>query len=143
MANGTLTGSMTQQDRLAAAALPVARVLLAAPFLIAGVRKLLAWGATAAYFGKLGLPVPDVVVLAVVLLEIGGGLLLVIGWRRTLVALALAAFTLAAAVVGHAFWNVGDPQQYSGQLNNFFKNVAIAGGLLYVAMTSTPARRMT
>jgi putative oxidoreductase len=133
---------MAQQDWLAAVALPLARVLLAAPFLVAGVRKLLAWNATAGYFGKLGLPMPDVVLLVVVVLEIGGGILLVIGWRRTLVALALAAFTIATAFVGHAFWNVGEPQ-YSGQLNNFLKNVAIAGGLLYVAMTSTPARRIT
>jgi len=139
MSNMGLTRSLEQQETLAAAALPIARVLLAAPFLVSGLRQLLAWDAAVAYFGKVGLMMPELLAPIVVALEIGGGILLIIGWRRLLVALALAAFTIGAAFIGHAFWNAEGPQ-YSNQLNHFLKNFAMAGGLLCVAMTPTAKR---
>ena len=62
-------------------------------------------------------------------LEIGGGLLLVAGWRVKWVAGALALFTIATAFAAHAFWSA-DAAQFNAQLNNFLKNVAMAGGFL-------------
>ncbi len=111
------------------AAVVAARVLMAAIFLIAGTRKLMTYGATLGYFAKLGIPLPDVVLPLTIALEIGGGLLLVAGWRVKWVAGALALFTLATAFAAHAFW-AADAAQFNAQLNNFLKNVAMVGGFL-------------
>lgn len=106
-----------------------ARALMAVIFLVAGVRKLMTYGATLGYFAKLGIPLPDVVLPLTIALEVGGGLLLVAGWRGRWVASALAIFTLATAFTAHAFWSA-DAAQFAGQLNNFLKNVAMVGGFL-------------
>jgi len=109
-----------------------ARALMALIFLIAGTRKLLAFAATAGYFAKLGLPAPEVLVAVSIVIEIGGGILLLIGYRQIIVAAVLAVFTIAAALSAHQFWAVSDPQVYAAQLNNFLKNVAMVGGFLMV-----------
>lgn len=115
-----------------------ARVLMAAIFLVAGVRKLLTYGATLGYFAKLGIPLPDVVLPLTIALEVGGGLLLIAGWRVQWVAGALALFTLATGFVAHAFW-AADAAQFNGQLNNFLKNVAMAGGFLVLIAHASAA----
>jgi putative oxidoreductase len=117
-----------------------ARVLMAAIFLVAGVRKLMTYGATLGYFAKLGIPLGDVVLPLTIALEIGGGLLLIAGWRLQWVASALALFTLATAFTAHAFWSA-DAAQFSGQLNNFLKNVAMAGGFLLLIVNATGGER--
>jgi len=117
----------------------VGRVLIASLFLVAGLRKVMNWTATMAVFSKLGVPLVEFVLPLVVLLELGGGLMLVFGWRARWVAYVLAAFTLAAGVIGHAFWNA-DAAQFGNQLNHFLKNVAICGGLVCLAaVTRRPA----
>jgi putative oxidoreductase len=119
---------MTTNEPLRGWTLP-ARVLMAVIFLVAGVRKLMTYGATLGYFAKLGIPLADVVLPLTIALEIGGGLLLIAGWRVQWVAGALALFTLATAFAAHAFW-AADAAQFNAQLNNFLKNVAMVGGFL-------------
>jgi putative oxidoreductase len=119
--------------------LVLARVLIASLFLVAGLRKVMNWSATMAGFSKLGIPFVEVVLPLVVLLELAGGLMLVFGWRVRWVAFVLAAFTLVAGIIGHAFWNA-DAAQFGNQLNHFLKNVAVCGGLVCLAsMTRRPA----
>ena len=118
----------------------VARALMALIFLIAGVRKVLAFGMTVGYFGKLGIPMPELVVAGSIVIEVGGAILLAIGYRQTIVAAVLAAFTLGAALIAHQFWAVSDPQAYSGQLNNFLKNIAMVGGFLMIIVDGRRAR---
>ena len=108
------------------------RVMLAAVFVVFGIRKLMAVSGTAGYFAKIGLPMPEVLVWLVILVELGGGLLLIIGWKTRLAAWIVAAFTVGATLVAHRFWEF-DGAQYVPQLTNFMKNFAIAGGLLMVA----------
>jgi putative oxidoreductase len=117
-----------------------ARVLMAVIFLVAGVRKLMTYGATLGYFAKLGIPLADVVLPLTIALEIGGGLLLIAGWRVQWVAGALALFTLATAFAAHAFW-AADAAQFNAQLNNFLKNVAMAGGFLLLIVQSGSGER--
>ncbi|SEK15642.1 MULTISPECIES: DoxX family protein [unclassified Variovorax] len=117
-----------------------ARVLMAVIFLVAGVRKLMTYGATLGYFAKLGIPMADVVLPLTIALEVGGGLLLVAGWRVQWVAAALALFTLATAFTAHAFW-AADAAQFAGQLNNFLKNVAMVGGFLLLIAHADGATR--
>jgi putative oxidoreductase len=112
-----------------------ARLLMAAIFVLSGVRKALAFAGTAGYFAKLGLPMPEVVTALVILIEVGGGLMLIAGWQLKPVALAMAVFTLATAFLGHAFW-AASPEQFGAQLNNFMKNVAMVGGFVLLAGTA-------
>ncbi|MCI3206252.1 DoxX family protein [Pandoraea capi] len=113
----------------------VARVLMSALFLIAGIRKIMAFKATVGYFAAIGLPFSEVVAVLVILIEAGGAIALILGWRLKPLALGLAIYTVATAFIGHRFW-AADPAQFSGQLNNFFKNIAIAGGFLLLLAQS-------
>ncbi len=111
----------------------VARVLLAQVFIISGVGKVKGFAATAALMGNLGLPAPQLLLVLTIALEIGGGLLLILGWQARWLALAFFGFTFLTAIVVHPFWG-GDPASFGGQLNNFMKNLAIMGGMLYVVI---------
>jgi putative oxidoreductase len=105
----------------------VGRWLLAAIFLISGFGKLANPAGTIGYIAAVGLPLPAVGYALAVAVEIGGGLLLVAGYRTRIAALVLAAFTLVAAICFHNHF--ADQNQFI----HFLKNVAIAGGLLQVA----------
>ena len=111
----------------------VGRILLSLVFLVAGTRKIMAIAGTVGYFGKLGMPMPDVMVYVAILFEVGGSILLITGWKARQAAIALAIFTLVATCFAHRFWEVADPAQYGNQLNHFLKNLAIIGGMLFVA----------
>jgi putative oxidoreductase len=111
---------------------PLARALMAALFLVAGFRKLADWQGAIAYFNKLGVPMPELTLALVLVVEIIGGIVLISGWRTARVSTALAIYTIATAFVAHRFW-AADPAQFAGQLNNFLKNLAIAGGFIYMA----------
>lgn len=113
-------------------ALLVGRILLSLVFLVAGYRKLMAVAGSAGYFAKLGFPMPDVMVWVAIAIELGAGILLLLGWKARWAASLLALFTLIAAFAAHRFWEV-DPAQYANQMNHFLKNLAIVGGMLFVA----------
>ena len=122
--------TMTAQNPM----LPLlSRILIGALFVTAGVRKAMTIAATAGYFAKLGMPAGEAMAWLAVLIEIGGGLALIIGWQTRWVAWLLAIFVVIATGMAHRFWEFDDPGQYNGQLNNFLKNVAIIGGLLMFA----------
>ena len=114
-------------------ALLVARLFMAALFLVAGIRKLMAPAAAAGYFTKLGFPAADLLVWVVIAVEIGGATLLILGWQTRRAAWLLIAFTVIATAMAHRFWQF-DAAQYANQLNHFLKNAAIVGGLLYVVV---------
>jgi len=111
----------------------VARVLLAQVFIVSGIGKIKGFAATAALMGNLGLPAPQLLLVLTLALELGGGILLVLGWQTRWLALAFFGFTFLTAVVVHPFWSA-EPASFGGQLNNFMKNLAIMGGMLYVAI---------
>jgi putative oxidoreductase len=100
------------------------RILLSFMFILSGFSKLTAIGGTAGYFGSLGLPAPMIVAVLVGLLELLGGLAVLMGFQTRIAAYALAAFTVAAAFVAHMDW--ADMMQ----IINFQKNLAVAGGFL-------------
>ena len=102
------------------------RLLLAAIFLISGIGKLLNPAGTIGYISAVGLPLPDLSYALAVIVEIGGGLLLIAGYQTRIVALSLAAFTLAAGILFHG--NFADQNHFI----HFLKNLAIVGGLLQV-----------
>jgi putative oxidoreductase len=103
------------------------RVLLGALFLVSGVGKVFAPAMTEGYIASVGLPFPSLVYILTIVIEVGAGVLLLVGFRTRLMAWILAAFTVAAALIFHRA--LGDPNQFV----HFAKNLAIAGGLLQVA----------
>ena len=110
----------------------VGRILLSLVFLVAGIRKAMAIAGTAGYFAKLGMPMPEVMVYIAILIEVGGAILLIVGWKARWAALVLAVFTLIATFMAHRFWDV-DAAQYANQMNHFLKNMGIIGGMLFIA----------
>lgn len=109
----------------------IGRILLGAIFVIYGLDKVFGFlgmgysGLTGAIASK-GLPVPDLFAVITIMLEVGGGLMLVLGFKARLGALALILFIVPVTVLFHPFWS--DP----AQMTSFWKNAAIAGGMLYV-----------
>ena len=93
-------------------------------FVIAGVNKISGYAGTQGYMDSMG--VPGALLPLVILLEIGGALLLILGWHTRITAFLLAGFTLLATLIFHS--NLGDQTQ----MLFFLKNLAIVGGLLMV-----------
>ncbi|NGO52522.1 DoxX family protein [Allomesorhizobium camelthorni] len=110
-----------------AALIAVGRVLLSLIFILAGYAKLTGIAGTAGWFGSIGLPFPTVVAVLVGLLELFGGLAILVGFQTRLAAIALALFTIAATLIAHL--DFADQVQ----LLFFQKNLAIAGGLAVLA----------
>jgi putative oxidoreductase len=109
------------QTSLVAAA---GRVLVALIFLLSGLNKLGAPAMTMQYIGAANLPFPLIAYIVAVTVEIGGGILLIVGFQTRLVAAALALFTVVTAVAFHG--NFAD----QNQMIHFLKNISMAGGLL-------------
>ena len=110
----------------------IGRVLIVALFLPAGIDKLTGFSGTVGYFSSLGMPAPSLGVVVAIVVEIIGGLTLLVGYRTRIAAVVLAVFTLAASVAGHAYWAASADQAFVQQLL-FFKNIAVVGGLLILA----------
>lgn len=112
-------------DVSSAAAL-IGRLFLAAIFLMSGAGKVAAPGVTIGYISSAGLPFPQLAFAAAALVELVGGLALILGYRTRIAAAALALFSLMAALAFHSA--LSD----QNQLIHFFKNIAMAGGLLQI-----------
>jgi putative oxidoreductase len=102
----------------------IARVLVGVLFLIGSYTKLVGMAGATAYFGRLGIPMPEILLPATMIFEALVGILLIIGYQTRLCALLIAIFVVIAALIAHR--NFGD----GNQLNHFLKNLAIAGGCL-------------
>jgi putative oxidoreductase len=104
----------------------IARFLMAAIFLSAGVEKITAYAGTQAYMQSMG--VPGSLLPLVILLELIGGAMIVLGWGTRLAAWALAAFTLVAALIFHH--NFADQTQYI----LFMLHLVAIGGFMVLAV---------
>ncbi len=107
----------------------IGRLLIASLFLPAGVTKLIGFDGTVSYFSSLSLPMPSLMAIIVIAIEIVGGIALIVGYKVKWSAIVLALFTLGASLVGHAYWATPADQAFITKLL-FYKNIAIAGGLL-------------
>lgn len=104
----------------------VGRLMISTLFILAGLSKLAAPAMTIGYIQSVGLPLPSVAFALSAFVELAGGITLLLGYRTRIVASVLFFFTLATAAFFHNHF--GDQNQFI----HFFKNVAIAGGLLNV-----------
>ena len=108
----------------------VGRVMIAAIFILAGFEKLQHWNASALSMAQHGMTMIGPSLALAIVIEIGAGLALIIGFRTRLMALTLFMFTLVVSFVMHDFWTIGDADLARVEMQLFAKNMAIAGGLL-------------
>jgi putative oxidoreductase len=104
----------------------IGRILIGLPFAMSGLSKLAAYSQTTAMIAAAGLPFPPLAFVVAVAIELGGGLLLILGYHVRPIALALAVFSVVAAVSFHS--NFAD----QNQMIHFLKDVMLAGGLLQI-----------
>ena len=109
------------------------RILIAFIFIFAGIGKLTGFEGTVGYISSKGLPVPQLAAIAAIIVELGGGILLVAGWKARWAAAAMLVFTGMAALLFHNFWAV-PPDQVQNQMIHFMKNISMMGGLLFVVV---------
>jgi putative oxidoreductase len=116
----------------------VGRILLAAIFIKSGFGKITGFEGTVGYIASKGLPLPQIGAIVAILVELGGGILLAVGFKARWAALAMAIFTLVAGIIFHNYWAV-EAAQRMGQEINFWKNLSMTGGLL-LAFAFGPGR---
>ncbi|MDA1108097.1 MAG: DoxX family protein [Proteobacteria bacterium] len=104
----------------------VGRILLALVFILAGFGKLTGWDGALGYMASKGIPMTEVILALTILIELGGGLMLALGFQARWAALAIFLFLIPVTLIFHPFW--ADPEQ----MNSFMKNIAIMGGMLYI-----------
>ncbi len=101
------------------------RVMIALIFVLSGLGKISAIEGTQGYMEAMG--VPGILIYPTILFEVAAGLAIIAGFQTRLVALALSGFTLLLALIFHN--QLGDQTQFI----SFMKNVAMAGGFLFLA----------
>ena len=124
-----MSASQTSDSSLSTALSLASRLLLALLFLPAGLMKVASFSGTVGYIASAGLPVPTVAAVVAIVIEVGLGAAILLGYKTRLAALGLAAFTFVASIGFHAFWAVPADQAMVQQLM-FFKNLGVIGGLL-------------
>jgi putative oxidoreductase len=108
------------------------RILLGLIFVLSGFGKITGFEGAAAYIASKNLPLPQLVAVLTIGVEVGGGLALLAGFMTRRAALGLAVFTVLAALIFHNFW-AAPAAEFVNQFVNFMKNVSIAGGMLVLA----------
>lgn len=131
MSTSSLTVSQTSGST--SAAILVGRIFLSIMFILAGFSKLTAIAGTAGWFESLGIPAPTLAAVASGVVELVGGLAILVGFKTRIAALVLAIFTVAATLIAHT--NLADQVQ---QLF-FMKNLAVTGGFLVLAAAGAGA----
>lgn len=121
-------------DRRTDGVILLARILLMILFVPAGWAKLIHFSGTVALMGHIGLPLPLLAAIIAVVMELPVGLAVVVGIYTRPLALLLAIYTLAAGFIGHHYWTMAGPER-TGNMINFYKNVAICGGFLLLWVT--------
>ena len=102
----------------------VGRVFISLIFIVTGIGKITGYSGTAAYMDSVG--IPGMLLPLVILLEVGGGLAILLGFKTRLVAFLLAGFCVLSALIFHF--------DFDNQMQSlmFMKNIAIAGGFLFL-----------
>ena len=111
----------------------IGRLLIAVIFVLSGFNKISGFEGTVGYIASKGLPLPQLGAILAILVELGGGILLIVGWKTRWAAAVMMLFTVVAAVIFHNYW-AAPPEMAQNQMIHFLKNISMAGGLLYVVV---------
>lgn len=107
------------------------RILIALIFLLSGFGKITGFAGTAGYMASKGLPMVDLLLVITIVIEFGGALLIIAGFKARLAALALFLWMIPVTIVFHNFWALPADQQMIQQIM-FMKNLSIMGAMLYI-----------
>ena len=110
----------------------IGRALIALLFIPAGFAKIGGFVGTAAYIGSMGVPLPEVAAAIAIAVELGLGILLLVGFQTRWAALLIAIFTVVITVIFHKFLGI-PAEMVMSQQQAFFKNIGVVGGLLTIA----------
>ena len=113
----------------------IARIALAVFFLWGGAMKLTGYAGFIGYLQTRGVPYPHAGAPIAIAIELLGALALIFGVRMRAVGFVMAVYAVVTAGVGHDFWNVTDAALQQDAAMHFWKNLAIAGGLLLLIVT--------
>ena len=107
------------------------RILLSVIFILSGVNKITGFENTAVYMAAKGLPATEFLLVLTIFIELGGGLLILVGYQARAAAAAIFLFMIPVTLIFHPFWNFEGQEMMENSIN-FFKNLAIMGGMLYI-----------
>ena len=107
----------------------VARILISGLFLLNGVFKISNYDGTVGWMEGFG--IPGILIIPAIILEIVGPILIILGYKAKIAAGLLSLFCIATAVIFH---NDFSDQM---QLGSFLKNIALAGGFLFILINGT------
>lgn len=112
-------------------AAPLGRVLLSFMFILSGLQKISGYAGTQGYMEMMG--VPGALLPLVILVEVVGGIALLIGWQAQIAAFLLAGFSVVSGFLFHFLPSLGmEGMAAQGEMIGFMKNLTIAGGMLMV-----------
>lgn len=117
-----------KQDLLAL----IGRIAIAILFITSGWGKVMDFGGTAGYIASNGIPLPQVATAVTIVVELGLGLAIALGWQTRFAAAVIALWLIPTTLLFHNFWSAPADQAMMQQIN-FMKNVAIFGGMLLLA----------
>lgn len=113
----------------------IGRLLLANIFLVSGFKKIAGFAGSAGYMAStmpaLDPSVVNVLLGLTILIEVGGGLMMLLGWQARSAAFAVFLWMIPVTIIFHAYWGL-PPEAVQMQFIQFQKNLAIMGGLLYI-----------
>jgi len=110
------------------------RVLLGLYFIIPGITKITGYDATSQYMADHGMILIPFFLILTIIIQVGGGLIMVAGYQTKFTAFILAGLTLVISLVMHDFWTMPAGELQTGhETQNFVKNMAIMAGLLAMA----------
>ena len=111
-------------DKLQELSVPIGRLFLSMIFIFSGFTKITGYAATQGYMESMG--VPGMLLPLVIAVELFGGLAILFGFKARFVAILLVGFNIISALLFHQFWID------ESQMNQFMKNIAMAGGFLMI-----------
>ncbi|GAA6139331.1 DoxX family protein [Arenicella sp. 4NH20-0111] len=113
------------------------RVLLGSYFLLPGVMKAVQYSGTLDLMIAKGVPLASILLPLTIVLQIGLGLMVIVGKQLRVSALLLFGLTILINVYIHNFWALQGEPSFAHELQNFIKNLGIAAGLLVLATKQT------
>jgi len=127
---------MAKTDDLA---LLLGRLAIGALFIPDGFDKLLHFGRFTESLSRHGLPFPDVWAVAGIAADLGGSIAVLVGFEVRWAALAMIAFVAMASALSHRYWEAADVAQHRAQAAQFYKNLALIGGFLFLYVVGAGA----
>ncbi|MET0440623.1 MAG: DoxX family protein [Casimicrobiaceae bacterium] len=116
----------------------IGRILLALLFVPAGFSTITGFSGTVGYITSQGVPLPEAAVAIRILIELGGGLLVLIGWKTRWAALAFIVYLIVITPIFHGFWSVPEAQKMAQEIS-FWKNMGILGAF-FLLLAFGPGR---